>query len=158
MVEINSRIFAGSGLSPVRTPLCKVRRRLNTLRLRSERCRICRERFAADLVFAIFGVVGRARSWSEPTLSRPTQPHQQSGARCSAYLALLRGAAKGPQRCHAERSRSASPTCVTSSAFGRSLDFARDDIAMLRAPTARRRDQCASTALRLDSDKVSPAI
>src|SRR3954462_12278723 len=31
--------------------------------------------------------------------------------------------------CHPERSRRTSPTCVTCSAFARSLDFARDDIA-----------------------------
>src|SRR6266576_5757398 len=34
-------------------------------------------------------------------------------------------------RCHPERSRRTSPTCVTCPAFVRSLDFARDDIAML---------------------------
>ena len=38
-----------------------------------------------------------------------------------------------PKRCHAERSRSTPPTCVTYSASVRSLDVARDDIAILRA-------------------------
>src|ERR1700730_7374723 len=72
MAEIRSRILSGSVLSPAPAPFCKVRRRLRALRLRSDRFKVCRARFAADLVFAIFRVGGRARSWPEPTLSRST--------------------------------------------------------------------------------------
>src|SRR5947199_10847307 len=35
------------------------------------------------------------------------------------------------QSCHPERSRRTSPTWITYAAFERSLDYARDDIAML---------------------------
>src|SRR5436305_14237004 len=38
---------------------------------------------------------------------------------------------KDPKGCHPERSRRTSPTWVTCAAFERSLDYARDDIAML---------------------------
>src|SRR3954470_4313528 len=63
-------------------------------------------------------------------------------------------------RCHPERSRRTSPTCVTRSAFVRSLDCARDDIAKLQCrfalccefPTNERcRREIAAKAYLLDS-------
>jgi hypothetical protein len=49
---------------------------------------------------------------------------------------LLEGTAQ--KRCHPERERRISPTCVMCSALVRSLDCARDDMAMLRMPATRR--------------------
>jgi DNA-binding transcriptional LysR family regulator len=47
-----------------------------------------------------------------------------------AGVPLLPNISTAKQRCHPERSRRISPTCVASSALVRSLDCARDDIAI----------------------------
>src|SRR6266513_980353 len=51
--EIRPRICSGSGLSAARTRFCNVRSRVRTPRFWVARVRDCRERFAADFVFAM---------------------------------------------------------------------------------------------------------
>jgi hypothetical protein len=53
MAEINARICSGFGVCAERTVFCIVRRRVTTLRLRSDRFTVWRARLAADFVFAI---------------------------------------------------------------------------------------------------------
>ncbi len=53
IAEMTARIPSKLGISEERTCFCIVRRRVTTLRLRSERFNVCRVRFAADLVLAI---------------------------------------------------------------------------------------------------------
>src|SRR4051794_6125174 len=72
MVEIKTRTFSASGLSPPSAPFCNVRKRLSTLRFRSERLVVCRERFAADFVFAMTGVVGPHRRGQRASCQTPS--------------------------------------------------------------------------------------
>ena len=68
--EISRRIRLGSGLSEEPALLCRVRRCVTTLRLRSDRRTVCRARLAADFVLAIFSkATGRAGSRTDNTLS-----------------------------------------------------------------------------------------
>jgi hypothetical protein len=53
IAEITVRICSAGGVAEDRTCFCIVRRRVTTLRLRSDRLIICRERLAADFVLAI---------------------------------------------------------------------------------------------------------
>ena len=54
IAEITARIPSKLGISEERTCFCIVRKRVTTLRLRSERFNVWRERLAADFVLAIF--------------------------------------------------------------------------------------------------------
>ncbi len=53
MAETSARICSGLGVCAERTVFCIVRRRVTTLRLRTDRFIVWRARFAADLVLAI---------------------------------------------------------------------------------------------------------
>src|SRR5438067_13312726 len=53
IAEITARIPSKLGISEERTCFCIVRRRVTTLRLRSERFNVWRVRLAADLVLSI---------------------------------------------------------------------------------------------------------
>ena len=53
IAETSARTCSGRGVCPERTVFCIVRRRVATLRLRSDRFMVWRARLAADLVLAI---------------------------------------------------------------------------------------------------------
>ena len=53
IAEISVRTCSGLGVCTERTVFCIVRRRVTTLRLRSDRFTVWRARLAADFVFAI---------------------------------------------------------------------------------------------------------
>ena len=59
IAEISVRTCSGLGVCMERTVFCIVRRRVTTLRLRSDRFTVWRARLAADFVFAI--VIGKAK-------------------------------------------------------------------------------------------------
>src|SRR5206468_8879854 len=94
---MTARIPSKLGISEERTCFCIVRRRVITLRLRSERFNVWRVRLAADLVLAIdYKNCGRGRSRSQLRLSRARTPDGAYGlflrARTvlSGYRALVR--------------------------------------------------------------------
>ena len=76
IAEINARIWSVLGVSAERACFCIVRRRVTTLRLRSDRFNVWRARLVADLVLAIVDqkIVERARA---PCRSRRLQAFAQ---------------------------------------------------------------------------------
>src|SRR6266436_9820647 len=83
IAEMTARIPSKLGISEERTCFCIVRKRVTTLRLRSERFNVWRARLAADFVLAIAysKICGRGRSRSRLRLSRATREPAHSDAK-----------------------------------------------------------------------------
>src|ERR1043166_8567936 len=93
IAEIIACTSLASGFEPgAETPFCILRRRVSTLRLRSERTVVWRARFEADLVLAIWKleISERGGSWRAGTVSRPRSCAAGGKLRAPAEVRLLR--------------------------------------------------------------------
>src|SRR5437867_13019707 len=84
IAEINPRIWSALGVFVERACFCMVRRRVPTLRLRSDRFNVWRARLVADLVLAI---VDQKILWTRPAPQRSRR--LQAFAQCELRFLSL---------------------------------------------------------------------
>ena len=93
IAEITARMPSKLDTSEERACFCIVRRRVSTLRLRSDRFNVWRARLTADFVLAIADrkICGRERSRSQLRLSRVADAAAQSDAKIDNECARRAG-------------------------------------------------------------------